>query len=49
LRILGAEQGLPSLPDLEFAICEKARPNKTAARNLFIERATVPDGLPAWA
>jgi DNA-binding transcriptional LysR family regulator len=49
LRILGVEEGLPPLPDLEFAIYEKARPNKTAARNLFIERATVPDGLPAWA
>ena len=31
LRILGAEEGLPSLPDLEFAIYEKARPNKAAA------------------
>jgi DNA-binding transcriptional LysR family regulator len=49
LRILGVEEGLPPLPDLEFAIYEKARPNKAAARNLFVERATVPDGLPAWA
>jgi DNA-binding transcriptional LysR family regulator len=31
LRILGAEEGLPPLPDLEFAIYEKARPDKTAA------------------
>jgi hypothetical protein len=30
LRILGVEQGLPPLPDLEFAICEKARPHKAA-------------------
>jgi DNA-binding transcriptional LysR family regulator len=49
LRILGVEEGLPPLPDLEFAVYEKARPNKAAARNLFVERATVPDGLPAWA
>jgi hypothetical protein len=49
LRILGVEEGLPPLPDLEFAIYEKARPNKAAPRNLFVERATVPDGLPAWA
>ena len=31
LRILGAEEGLPRLPDLEFAIYEKARPVKAAA------------------
>jgi hypothetical protein len=31
LRILGAEEGLPRLPDLEFAIHEKARPEKAAA------------------
>jgi DNA-binding transcriptional LysR family regulator len=31
LRILGAEEGLPRLPDLEFAIYEKARPEKAAA------------------
>jgi DNA-binding transcriptional LysR family regulator len=31
LRILGVEQGLPPLPDLEFAIYEKARPDKAAA------------------
>src|ERR1700747_3508611 len=31
LRILGAEDGLPPLPDLEFALYEKARPNKAAA------------------
>jgi hypothetical protein len=31
LRILGVEQGLPRLPDLEFAIYEKARPDKAAA------------------
>src|SRR5271155_3450057 len=31
LRILGAEEGLPSLPDLEFAIYEKARPRKASA------------------
>jgi DNA-binding transcriptional LysR family regulator len=30
LRILGAEQGLPRLPDLEFAIYERARPDKAA-------------------
>ena len=31
LRILGAAQGLPRLPDLEFAIYEKTRPDKAAA------------------
>jgi DNA-binding transcriptional LysR family regulator len=31
LRILDSQQGLPSLPDLEFAIYEKARPEKAAA------------------
>jgi hypothetical protein len=31
LRILGAEAGLPRLPDLEFAIFEKPRPDKAAA------------------
>ena len=31
LRVLGAEAGLPRLPDLEFAIYEKARPDKAAA------------------
>jgi hypothetical protein len=31
LRILGVEEGLPLLPDLEFAIYEKARPDKAAA------------------
>jgi DNA-binding transcriptional LysR family regulator len=31
LRILKAEAGLPRLPDLEFAIYEKARPEKAAA------------------
>jgi DNA-binding transcriptional LysR family regulator len=31
LRILDAEAGLPRLPDLEFAIYEKARPDKVAA------------------
>ena len=31
LRILDAEEGLPRLPDLEFAIYEKARPHKAAA------------------
>jgi DNA-binding transcriptional LysR family regulator len=31
LRILDAEEGLPRLPDLEFAIYEKARPDKAAA------------------
>ncbi len=30
LRILGAAEGLPRLPDLEFAIYEKARPDKAA-------------------
>ena len=31
-RILGVEEGLPPLlPDLEFAIYEKARPDKAAA------------------
>jgi hypothetical protein len=30
-RILGVEEGLPRLPDLEFAIYEKARPDKAAA------------------
>jgi DNA-binding transcriptional LysR family regulator len=31
LRILGREEGLPRLPDLEFAIYEKNRPEKAAA------------------
>jgi hypothetical protein len=31
LRILGVEEGLPRLPDLEFAIYEKAPPDKAAA------------------
>jgi DNA-binding transcriptional LysR family regulator len=31
LRVLDAEAGLPRLPDLEFAIYEKARPEKAAA------------------
>src|SRR5271170_8278960 len=31
LRVLGLENGLPRLPDLEFAIYEKARPDKAAA------------------
>jgi DNA-binding transcriptional LysR family regulator len=31
LRILGTEDGLPRLPDLEFAIYEKTRPDKAAA------------------
>src|ERR1700730_18477495 len=31
LRIIGVEEGLPRLPDLEFAIYEKARPDKAAA------------------
>jgi hypothetical protein len=31
LRILDAKAGLPRLPDLEFAIYEKARPDKAAA------------------
>jgi DNA-binding transcriptional LysR family regulator len=31
LRVLGAAEGLPPLPDLEFAIYEKARPDKAAA------------------
>lgn len=30
LRVLGAAEGLPRLPDLEFAIYEKARPDKVA-------------------
>jgi DNA-binding transcriptional LysR family regulator len=31
LRSLGVEAGLPRLPDLEFAVYEKARPDKAAA------------------
>jgi DNA-binding transcriptional LysR family regulator len=31
LRVLGAEAGLPRLPDLEFALYEKARPDKAGA------------------
>jgi DNA-binding transcriptional LysR family regulator len=31
LRVLDAEAGLPRLPDLEFAIYEKPRPDKAAA------------------
>src|SRR3979411_2922806 len=31
LRILNADEGLPRLPDLQFAIYEKARPEKAAA------------------
>ncbi|HSZ50662.1 MAG TPA: LysR substrate-binding domain-containing protein [Caulobacteraceae bacterium] len=30
LRILGPKEGLPRLPDLEFALYEKARPDKAA-------------------
>jgi DNA-binding transcriptional LysR family regulator len=30
LRVLGPKEGLPRLPDLEFAIYEKARPDKAA-------------------
>ena len=30
LRVLGAEEGLPRLPDLEFAIYEKTRPDEAA-------------------
>ena len=30
LRVLGADEGLPQLPDLEFAIYEKRRPDKAA-------------------
>ena len=31
LRVVGLQEGLPRLPDLEFAIYEKARPEKAAA------------------
>ena len=31
LRVLGAESGLPALPDLEFAIFERKRPHAAAA------------------
>src|SRR6201993_4608420 len=31
LRILGLKEGLPRLPDLEFAIYEKARPDNAPA------------------
>jgi hypothetical protein len=31
LRIVSAEEGLPRLPDLEFAIYEKVRSDKAAA------------------
>jgi hypothetical protein len=31
LRVLGLKEGLPRLPDLEFAIYEKARPEKAVA------------------
>lgn len=31
LRVMRSQEGLPSLPDLEFAIYEKARPEKAAA------------------
>jgi DNA-binding transcriptional LysR family regulator len=31
LRIVGADEGLPRLPDLEFAVYEKPRPAKAAA------------------
>jgi DNA-binding transcriptional LysR family regulator len=31
LRVLGVEAGLPRLPDLEFAIYEKSRPDKAVA------------------
>jgi len=31
LRVVGLEEGLPRLPDLEFAIYEKGRPEKAAA------------------
>src|SRR6202008_611634 len=31
LRVLGVESGLPALPDLEFAIFERKRPDAAAA------------------
>jgi DNA-binding transcriptional LysR family regulator len=31
LRVLGPDEGLPRLPDLEFAIYEKARPDKATS------------------
>lgn len=39
LRILGAEEGLPRLPDLEFAIFEKTRPDKAAVALVAALRA----------
>src|SRR5258705_3986005 len=39
LRILDAEAGLPRLPDLEFAVYEKPRPDKAAAILIFTSRA----------
>jgi DNA-binding transcriptional LysR family regulator len=47
LRILGPEEGLPRLPDLEFAIYEKTRPDKAAmalaaALRAFAEGRTRP-------
>jgi DNA-binding transcriptional LysR family regulator len=31
LRVLGPDEGLPRLPDLEFAIYEKAQPDEAAS------------------
>jgi DNA-binding transcriptional LysR family regulator len=39
LRVLGAEEGLPRLPDLEFAIYEKARSEKAVAALAIALRA----------
>ena len=44
LRILGVEEGLPSLPDLEFAIYEKPRADK-AATALAAALLTLAPGL----
>jgi DNA-binding transcriptional LysR family regulator len=44
LRILGVEEGLPPLPDLEFAIYEKARADK-AATTLAAALLTLAPGL----
>jgi DNA-binding transcriptional LysR family regulator len=44
LRILGVEEGLPPLPDLEFAIYEKARADK-AATALAAALLTLAPGL----
>jgi DNA-binding transcriptional LysR family regulator len=52
LRVLGVESGLPLLPDLEFAIFERERPDAAAAALTAVLVSlgqTAVDGPPAKA